>query len=145
MFIMVARRAILKECGFEAGNKTRLPRPMIQLIITTLSLASRAWNPGSRFGPCSWYCDLFRWNVKHLTVFCRFHHKSLFAHFNSPQNQHSFLSWKLIYVLSDCSKLRWLRAGAELVAVALRGVRGAVPDHALCQHLPLLRHDLLLL
>ena len=91
------------------------------------------------------YCDLFQWNVKHVTVFSSFHHKSLFAYLNSPQNPHTFLSWKLIYVLSDCSKLWWLWAGPQLAAVALRGVRGAVPRDALCQHLPLLRHDLLLL
>ena len=38
-----------------------------------------------------------------------------------------------------------LRAGPELAAVALRGVRGPLPADALRQHLPLLRHDLQLL
>ena len=38
-----------------------------------------------------------------------------------------------------------LRAGSELAAVAVRGVRGALPADALRQHLPLLRHDLQLL
>ena len=35
-----------------------------------------------------------------------------------------------------------MRPGTALAAVAVRGVRGALPAHALREHFPLLRHDL---
>ena len=60
---------------------------------------------------------------------------------------------KVIFVLSaSCNKSifsrsvkRGLRAEAGLAVVALCGVRGALPHHALCQRLPLLGYDLLTL
>ena len=45
----------------------------------------------------------------------------------------------------SCSVKRRLRAEAGLAVVALRGVRGSLPHHALRQRLPLLGYDLLTL